>query len=143
MPSSLQHALAAHLRFVAEWRRGKMQEFDADPRNLRSAAGLEELAAYVLGLPEDDPRLVTLQRLTMQGEMFRPGQMVEWEIPRFRFYHEHGTLDGFLTRLAELAQKDAAESGSFGGRFPEGDNPWARRPTRIYIVEVEKPDDEH
>lgn len=134
-----QQAIAAHMRSVAQWRRDKMQEFDPDPRNLRSAAGLEELADFWLSLPEDDERVVELTELTFLGQMFRPGQRTEWEIPRFRFYHEESTIEGFLNRLVELARQDAAETDPIGLPMVAGDNPWANRPTRIYIVE---PDDE-
>lgn len=134
-----QQATAEHLRAVAQWRRDKMQEFDPDPRNLRSAAGLDELADYWLALPEDDERVVELTELTFLGQMFRPGQRTEWEIPRFRFYHEESTVEGFLNNLLELARQDAAETDPIGLPMVAGDNPWANRPTRIYIVE---PDDE-
>ena len=130
-----QQVIAEHLRAVAQWRRDKMQEFDPDPRNLRSAAGLEELAGVWLSLPEDDERVVELVGLTFLGQMFRPGQRTEWEIPRFRFYHEESTTDGFLSRLIELAQQDAAETDPIGLPMVAGDNPWANRPTRIYVVE--------
>jgi hypothetical protein len=134
-----QHAFAEHLRSVAQWRRDKMQEFDPDPRNLRSAAGLDELADYWLSLPEDDERVVELVALAFLGQMFRPGQRTEWEIPRYRFYHEESTVEGFLSRLIELARQDAAETDPIGLPMVAGDNPWANRPTRIYIVE---PDDD-
>jgi hypothetical protein len=134
-----QQAFAEHLRAVAQWRRDKMQEFDPDPRNLRSAAGLEELADYWLSLPEDDERVAELTALTFLGQMFRPGQRTEWEIPRFRFYHEESTVEGFLHNLLELARQDEAETDPIGLPMVAGDNPWANRPTRIYVVE---PDDE-
>lgn len=130
-----QHAFAEQLRAVAQWRRDKMQEFDPDPRNLRSAAGLEELADFWLSLSDDDDRVAELTSLTFLGQMFRPGQRTEWEIPRFRFYHEESTIEGFLNRLLELARQDAAETDPIGLPMVEGDNPWANRPTRIYIVE--------
>jgi hypothetical protein len=137
MPSLEQQAFAEHLRSVAQWRREKMQEFDPDPRNLRSAAGLDELAAFWLSLPDDDERVNELVSLTFLGQMFRPGQRTEWEIPRFRYYHEESTVEGFLNRLVELAQQDAAETDPIGLPMVPGDNPWANRPTRIYIVEPE------
>jgi hypothetical protein len=134
-----QQAFAEHLRSVAQWRRDKMQEFDPDPRNLRSAAGLDELADYWLSLPDDDERVVELTALTFLGQMFRPGQRTEWEIPRYRFYHEESTVEGFLGRLIELARQDASETDPIGLPMVAGDNPWTNRPTRIYIVE---PDDD-
>lgn len=135
-----QQAIAEHLRSVAQWRRDRMQEFDPDPRNLRSAAGLDKLADFWLALSEDDERVVALTRLTFLGQMFRPGQRTEWEIPRFCFYHEESSLEGFLNRLVELAEQDAAETDPIGLPMVEGDNPWAQRSTRILLVES---DDEH
>ena len=139
MPSLEQQAIAEHLRAVAQWRRDKMQEFDPDARNLRSAAGLDDIAEHVLALPEDDAQLAEFISLTFLGQMFRPGQRVEWEIPRFRFYHEESTVEGFFACLVDLARVDADATDPIGLPMVEGDNPWANRTTRIYIVE---PDDE-
>ncbi len=130
-----QQAIAEHLRAVAQWRRDKMQEFDPDSRNLRSAAGLEELAGYWLALPENDERVVEMTNLTFLGQMFRPGQRTEWEIPRFRFYHEESTTEAFLNRLLVLARQDADDIDPIGLPMVAGDNPWANRSTRIYVVE--------
>lgn len=132
-----QQLIAEHVRAVAQWRREKMREFDPDPRNLRSAAGLEELADFWLALPENDERVVELTTLTFLGQMFRPGQRTEWEIPRFRFYHEESTVEAFLNHLLELARQDAAETDPIGLPMVAGDNPWANRPTRIYVVETD------
>ncbi len=137
MASLEQLAFAEHLRAVAQWRRDKMQEFDPDPRNLRSAAGLDELATFWLSLPEDDDRVTELVHLTFLGQMFRPGQRTEWEIPRFRFYHEESTVEAFFGRLIELARQDAAETDPIGLPMVAGDNPWANRPTRVYVVETD------
>ncbi len=117
-------AFADFCRATAAWRRRKAEEYDRDARNLRSAAGLEELAAHVLGLPADDPRLRELARLTVEGEAFRPDQRVSYEIGRFRFHYGETSLDPFLDTLVELAIADKGEQGRFGGRMPEGDDPW-------------------
>ncbi len=138
MTSLEQRTIAEHLESVARWRRDKMQEFDPDPRNLRSAAGLEELAAYWLSLPEDDDRVRELIELTFLGQMFHPGQRTEWEIPRFRFYHGESTIEGFLNNLIELARQDAAETDPIGLPMVPGDNPWARQKTRIHIVDQDE-----
>jgi hypothetical protein len=137
MPTLEQQAIAEHLRAVAQWRREKMQEFDPDPRNLRSAAGLDELAEHVLALPEEDEQLIEFVRLTMLGQMFRPGQRTEWEIPRFRFYHDESTVEAFFSHLIDLARQDAAETDPIGLPMVEGDNPWANRPTRVLVVETD------
>lgn len=121
---AFRQAVADRLRETAEWRRRKAEEYDRDARNLRSAAGLEELANHVLGLPADDPRLRDLARLTAEGEAFRPDQRAIYEIGRFRFHRPETGLDPFLDTLVELAILDKGEQGRFGGRLPEGDDPW-------------------
>jgi hypothetical protein len=117
-------ALAEYLRETAGWRRRKAEEYDRDARNLRSAAGLEALADHVMGLPADDARLRELARLTVEGEAFRPEQRVIYEAGRFRFHFGETGLDPFLDTLVELAIADKGEQGRFGGRLPEGDDPW-------------------
>lgn len=119
-----RQAVADYLRTTAAWRRGKAEEYDRDARNLRAAAGLEELADYVLALPADDRRLRELARLTTEGEAFRPDQRASYEIGRFRFHYGETAVDPFLDTLVELAIADKGEMGRFGGRLPEGDDPW-------------------
>jgi hypothetical protein len=124
-PSRFQLSLAEFCVSTAAWRRRKAEEYDRDQRNLRTAAALEELATYVLSLPADDRRLSELQRLAGQGEDFAPDQRVLYELGRLRFHHPEVGLDPFLDTLVELAWADRGEAGHFGGRLPEGDDPWA------------------
>ena len=124
-PSPFQRSLAEFCRATAAWRRRKADEYDRDPRNLRTAAALEELAAYLLGLPPDDLRLRDLQRLAGEGEEFRPDQRVLYEIGRFRFHLPDTGIEPFIDTLVVLAEADRGEAGRFGGRLPEGDDPWA------------------
>ena len=124
METSTQRLIADRLIEIAAWRRRKAEEYDRDARNLRSAAGLEDLAAFVLALPNDDPRIRELTRLAVVGEAFTPGQQTAYEIGRFRFHHPEVGLDSFLDRMVELAIADRGEMGRFGGRLPEGDDPW-------------------
>ena len=119
-----QQAVAEFVRATAAWRRRKAEEYDRDARNLRSASALEDLADHVLSLPADDPRLRELARLASEGEEFRPPQRVLYELGRFRFHHPEAGLDPFLDTLVELAIADKGEAGRFGGRLPEGDDPW-------------------
>jgi hypothetical protein len=93
-------------------------------RNLRTAAALDELADYVLTLPEDDPRLRELERLAGEGGAFAPDQRVLYELGRFRFHHPEAQLDPFLDVLVQLAEADRGEQGRFGGRMAPGDDPW-------------------
>jgi hypothetical protein len=119
-----RQAIADYLHQTADWRRRKAEEYDRDARNLRCAAGLEELADYVLALPEPDERIGALSRLAMTGEVFTPGQQTSYEIGRFRFHSDAATCDAFLGRLVELASVDANEHGRFGGLMAPGDDPW-------------------
>ena len=117
-------ALTAWLGGIADWRRQRAREYDRDTRNLRTATGLDELAAFVRSLPADDPRLVRLGRLGLRGETFAPGQQLHYETGRFRFHHPDATVDGFLTTMVELAEADMRERGAFGGQQVPGDEPW-------------------
>jgi hypothetical protein len=119
-----RRSVAEFARATAEWRRRKAEEYDRDARNLRSAAALDEFAAHLLRLPDDDPRLRELERLAGEAGEFRPDQRVLYELGRFRFHHPEATLDPFLDRLVELAAADRGEAGRFGGQLPEGDDPW-------------------
>lgn len=122
--ASIKDAMGEYLAGIAEWRRRKADEYDRDTRNLRAAAAIDELANFVRTLDEDDPRLLRLTELAMQGERFEPGQQTSYEIGRFKFFSEAGDVDSFLTRVVELAELDAGEHGHFGGKMPEGDDPW-------------------
>ena len=124
-PSPFQRSLAEYCRVTAAWRLRKADEYDRDLRNLRTAAALEELAEYILALPADDPRLRALQRLAGTGDEFTPDQRVLYEMGRFRFHHPEAGIESFLDTLVALAEADRGESGRFGGRLPEGDDPWA------------------
>ena len=124
-PSRFAWSVGAFCRVTAEWRRRKAEEYDRDERNLRTASALEALADHVLTLPADDPRLGALQRLAGTGDEFTPDQRVLYELGRFRFHHPDVGLDPFLDTLVTLAEADRGEAGRFGGRMPEGDDPWA------------------
>jgi hypothetical protein len=120
-----QTSFAEFCRSTAAWRRRKADEYDRDPRNLRAAAALEDLANYVLGLPCTDARLVALHRLAASGDDFTPDQRVLYELGRFRFHQPDTGMEPFLDTLVLLAEADRGEAGRFGGRLPAGDDPWA------------------
>lgn len=116
--------LADYARALADWRRARYQDDLRDRRNLQSADGLTAFAAFVDGLPADDPRLVRLAELSLRGEAFDPGQRTAYELGRFRFYASDATFDGMLSLLVELAEADHREHGQFGGPQVPGDDPW-------------------
>jgi hypothetical protein len=124
-PSRFQLSFGEFCRSTADWRRRKAEEYDRDARNLRTASALDQLAEYVLHLAATDPRLIALQRLAGTGDDFTPDQRVLYELGRFRFHQPDTGLEPFLDTLVELAEADRGESGRFGGRLPEGDDPWA------------------
>ena len=119
-------AIIEYLFRIAAWRRAKADEYDRDPRNIRSADAIEEFAEFIGSLPEDEPRIVRLGQLGMEGDIYYPGQQASYEIGRYRFFEDSGELhpDAFLTAVVELAERDAGEHGRFGGNLPPGDDPW-------------------
>lgn len=124
-PSPFQRSVAEFCRATAAWRRRKAEEYDRDARNLRTAVALEALAEHILELPATDPRLLDLQRLAGSGDDFLPDQRVLYELGRFRFHQPDIGMEPFLDTLVALAEADRGEAGHFGGRLPEGDDPWA------------------
>ncbi len=124
MNSFIGQALASYVRSIADWRESRYNDDLRDKRNLISADGLREFAAYVQSLPPEEPRLNRLEHLCLRGEIFDPGQQVHYEIGRFRFFSPEATIDGFLSLLVDLAEADSSERGQFGGPQIAGDNPW-------------------
>ena len=120
----IQKLIAEYLIQLADWRRMRYQDDLRDTRNLRSADGIEELAAHVRSLPDDDPRLAELNRLWRRGEQVEVGQQAAYEIGRFRFFIPDTELDPFLSEMVDLARTDANEHGRFGGKQVSGDEPW-------------------
>lgn len=120
----LRPSLAGYLRSIADWRRGRYRDDLRDPRNLVSAAGLDELAVWVMALPDDDRRIEILSKYASEGESFIPGQQSLYEIGRFRFFTPDNECDSFMDRLADLALADHNERGHFGGKQAPGDEPW-------------------
>lgn len=123
-PSRFHYSMAEFCRVTAAWRRRKAEEYDRDERNLRTAEALEAFAEFILTLPEDDQRMRDLQRLAGEGDEFTPDQRVLYELGRFRFHQPNTGMEPFLETLVDLAEADRGEAGRFGGRMPEGDDPW-------------------
>jgi hypothetical protein len=115
--AEIQQAIAEHFREQARWRRERAAEYPDDHRNVTSAAGLEELADYVLSLPPSDERLRELGRAGMLEGLFSPpsGGAAAYAISRFRFRSSAEGYDRFLTVLVSSLNKDAAvEATQFG-----------------------------
>jgi hypothetical protein len=120
----VQTLIAEYLIQLADWRRMRFQDDLRDPRNLRSAEGIEALAAHVRSLPKVDARLKELERLWRRGEQIEVGQQAAYEIGRFRFFIPDTELDAFVDEIVDLARADANEHGQFGGKQVPGDDPW-------------------
>lgn len=125
-----KRAIEERILAIAEWRREReMQDMlglgpEQAVRSRRSADGLEQLAAFVATLPDDDQRIADLERLAFSGEVFTPGATVLTELGRFRFHDPEQEIDGFITSLVTFAQRDLDEMGLWGGPQLPGDNPW-------------------
>ncbi len=118
-------AIVERIQAVAVWRRERALYDPAaaiDPRQRRSAAGLDELADHVAALQPDDGRLRELHRLAFQGDQFAPGASLLTELGRFRFYDADTTCDGFVDHMLELAAFDRNEHELGGPQVP-GDEP--------------------
>jgi hypothetical protein len=120
----IQTLIAEYLTQLADWRRMRFQDDLRDPRNLRSAEGIEMLAAHIRSLPKTDARVKELDRLCRRGEQIEVGQQAAYEIGRFRFFIPDTELDAFVDEIVDLARADANERGRFGGKQVPGDEPW-------------------
>jgi hypothetical protein len=116
-----QQAIADHFREQARWRRDKAAEYPDDQRNAQCAAGLEELAEYVLGLPADDERVIELTTLGVRDGMFSPfpGSPAEHAIGRFRFHRGDEDCGQFLAELVRRMRDDALRFGREHGAIPD------------------------
>lgn len=122
--TTIQVLIAEYLIQIANWRRSRYQDDLRDDRNLRSAEAIEELGQFVRGLPDDDERVVQLDRLWRRGEQIEVGQQAAYEIGRFRFFAPETELNAFVDQIVDLARADANEHGQFGGKQVPGDDPW-------------------
>lgn len=128
LQGSIQISMARHLRNVADWRRWRYEDYNRDERNMRCATALDAFADYIVGLPEDEPRLRRLAEIAGYDGEFQPGQQTNYAIGRLHFYNQEATHDGFLDHLVELSELDFNENGRFGGHnLPPGDDPWGGR----------------
>ncbi len=125
-----QRALVERIRAIADWRREReLQDMlglgsEAAQRSRHSADGLLELADAVDSLPEDDARIVALERLAFSGGTFTPGATLLAELGRFRFHEPEQEIDAFISNMVAFAERDEEEMGRWGGPQIAGDNPW-------------------
>lgn len=110
--SSRVHPLAKYLalfiRDQADWRRAQARRFPDDERNIRSAEGLEELAAYVEQLPDTDRALIQLQELDTfaDDDTFIAGANARRLVARYRFESEEETPRDLLRALVAAVVED-------------------------------------
>ena len=121
---STQRLMADYFRGIAVWRRTRAEDYDRDPRNIRCADGLDELADHVLSLADTDERIAQLTRLAVHSGVFELEQRAHVAVSRFRFHTPESSCDAMLDTIVELHLADINEAGRFGGQLPEGDNPW-------------------
>ena len=115
----IQTLIAEYLIQLAGWRRQRYQDDLRDPRNLRSADAIEDLARFVRDLPEADERLTELDRLWRRGEQIEVGQQAAYEIGRFQFFESDTEPEQFIDFVITLARADmASRAASAGHRCP-------------------------
>lgn len=130
MAEDVRRSMSERILGIAEWRRERERQdlYGHGPevavRSRRSAAGLTDLATYILALPPDDERLISLTVVAFYGAQFDPGATMLHELGRFRFHDPDVSLDGFVDRMVVLAELDHSERDHLGGPQVPGDNPW-------------------
>jgi len=99
---------------------GKAAEHPDDSRNESSAHGLDELAAFVRGLADDDERLIELGALGFRDGLWIPpsADAAGHAISRFRFDRRDQSCDLFLTQLVPLVGDDAIRQAQFADELP-------------------------
>ena len=125
-----KRAIEERVLAIAQWRHEReMQDMlglgpEAAQRSRRSANGLEELAAAIARLPDDDIRIIEIERHAFSGEVFMPGATLLEELGRFRFHEADTEIDAFISQMVVFAERDVEEMGLWGGPQLAGDNPW-------------------
>lgn len=80
-------ALADYVQATARWREMVAEDYPDDDRNRHSVEALDDLAEWVLRLPDDDHRLVSLgQWMQVQGlDVVSPSERGRRETSRYGF----------------------------------------------------------
>jgi len=130
VPEDVRSSISERILGIADWRRERERQDlvglgpEVAARSRRSADGLMELAGHIARLPPDDSRLARIAVLAFYGEQFDPGATMLHELGRFRFHDPDVSVEGFVDRMAELAELDHSERDHLGGPQVPGDNPW-------------------
>ncbi|MGI8411454.1 MAG: hypothetical protein ACR2QA_02970 [Solirubrobacteraceae bacterium] len=119
----VQDVIAEGIESQASWRDQKAEEYPDDFRNARAADGLKQLAEYVRRLPDNDPRVQSLNPIAVQptgGDVFSPGAETDRLISRFCFDND-GTpptddqCSSFFDDVTEQAEREHIQVLKEGG----------------------------
>lgn len=111
MEPSFSKIIADYLDSVAVWRQRRSLDEPFEQRHKRAVKVLDRLVAYVRALPNDDVRIQTIGRTTLDGEVIVPGPILANAVARFGFFEDESSEDALVQRMAELAVEDAGQAG--------------------------------
>ena len=114
MRGDLREELIATVTGCAAWRAGRAAEHPDDERSAACAAALERAARELRELPDDDPRLLRLERLVYRADEEVAGQyMVEaGDIIARHGFGCAASTDDLLAALLEAAEAIAGPAGA-------------------------------
>jgi hypothetical protein len=119
--------IAEELFSTAVWRMGKAAEYPDDDRNLPAAEHLADLARQVLALPDDDPRMLRMEReaqaiVNLDGELPTTSVIIRtigfsWGYPSLdevldRYAQQHWYMLEQLTGYVASTEGEAARSAA-------------------------------
>jgi hypothetical protein len=134
-PEKMREQLAEYLESHARWRDAKAEEHPGDARNQRAADGLDELAAQVRALPDDDPILGRLQKQHQATGRdiieLMPADEAESGVStsKFRFHDPREPGREFLERLVQGVEEKYVDVQISPLRWSDGntsDAAWQR-----------------
>ena len=111
MASEIKLQLREVLAEQRAWRSRKADEYPEDPRNIASVAAIDQFAAYVAALPDDDPRLMSLAAIGSPVDVYLASEQGAQIIARLGFDdwpNEGLVLDAFVA--AEIDAEAARNS---------------------------------
>lgn len=107
--STGQQAIADYVLERAEIQEEQGGDHPTPPRNKQVAAALRDLATYILALPADDERIVTLTTLLVRDGHFTPFAEGARVISQFGVARTGEGCGVFLTKLVRLTGGYARE----------------------------------